>query len=61
MYTYITEEDHECKKTKGISNSVVEDELKYEDYKNILLFNVTYMTHEMNKIQSKNHNIRTSY
>ena len=58
MYTYITEEDHECK--INISNSVVKDELKYEDYKNILLFNATDMRHEMKRFQSKIHNKRSN-
>ena len=37
MYTYITEDDHECKKAKDIN-----DKLKYEDYKNVLL-NATFI------------------
>ena len=49
MYTYITEEDHECKKAKGIHKNVVDDELKYEDHTNNV-FNVSYMRHEMNRI-----------
>ena len=31
MYSYIIEDNHECKKTKSINNSVVEDKLKYKD------------------------------
>lgn len=46
---------------KGISNRFVEDQPKYEDYRNILLFNAAFMTHEMNRIWSTNHNSRTSY
>ena len=38
MYTFITEDNHESKKAKGI----IDDELKYEDYKNAL-FNRSYM------------------
>ena len=34
----------------NIFKNVVDDELKYDDYKNIL-FNRPYMRHEMNKIQ----------
>ena len=34
----------------------VNDKLKYEDYKKIL-FNGSHITHEMNRIQSKNHDI----
>ena len=55
MYTFITEYNHESKKAKGINKNVVHDELKYEDYKNIL-FNKSYMRHEMNRIQRKIHN-----
>ena len=38
MYTFITEDNHESKKAKGI----IDDELKYEDYKNAL-FNRSYI------------------
>ena len=47
---YITKDKHECKKAKGINNSVAEDELKYENYKSILLY-ARYVNHEMNTIQ----------
>ena len=30
MYTYITEDEHQYKKAKGIINSVVEDKLKFK-------------------------------
>ena len=33
MYTFITVDNHESKKAKGIDENVVFDELKYEDYK----------------------------
>ena len=58
VYTYITEDDHECKKAIGINRNVVDDELKYEAYKNILS-NGSYMRYEMNGIQSKDHNLGT--
>ena len=45
MYTYITEENHEFKKAKGINKNFVDDELKYEDYKNVS-FNRSYMAYE---------------
>ena len=35
MYTFITEGNHEFKKAKGINKNVVDDELKYKDYRNI--------------------------
>ena len=34
MYAFISEDNHESKKVKGINKNVVNDELKYEDYKN---------------------------
>ena len=58
MYSYIIEDNHECKKTKSINNNVVEDKLKYNDYKNFLL-NVAYINHEMNRIRSKYKKIYT--
>ena len=42
MYTYITEEEHECKNIKGINNSLGEDQLKCQHYKNVMLIS-TYM------------------
>ena len=56
MYTFITEGNHKSKKAKGSNENVIHDELKYEVYKNVL-FNRSYMRCEMNRIQSKNHNI----
>ena len=56
MYTYKKEDNHKYKKAKGNDKSITEDELKYEDYKNVLFYG-TYMRHEMNTIQRKDHNI----
>ena len=56
--TFITEDNHESKKVKGNNKNVVDDELKYEDYKNVLL-NRSYMRHETNRIQSKDYNIES--
>ena len=33
MHTFITEDNHESKKAIGINKNVVDDELKYKDYK----------------------------
>ena len=52
MFTFITEDNHESKKAKAINKNFVDDELKYENYKNIL-FNRSYMRHEMNRIQNQ--------
>ena len=59
MYTHKKEDNHKYKKAKGNDKNVADDELKYEDYKNVLFYG-TYMRHEMNTIQRKDHNIRTS-
>ena len=56
MYTFITEKNHGSKKVKSIPKNVVDGKLKYEDYKNVL-FNRSYMRHEMNRIQSQDHNM----
>ena len=49
MYTFITKDNHDCKKERGINKNVAHDELKYENYKNVL-FNSSYMRHEINRI-----------
>ena len=51
MYTFTIEGNYESKKAKCINKTVFDDELKYEDYKNILFIKL-YMKHEMNRIQS---------
>ena len=56
MYTFVTEENHESKKAKDINRNVVDDELKYEDYISNLL-DGSYMRHEMNRIQNKDHDM----
>ena len=55
MCTFITEDNRESKKTKGINKNALYDELKQEDYKNVFLMD--HMRHEINRIQSKDHNI----
>ena len=47
--------NHESKKAKDINKNVVDDELGYEDYKNTF-FNISYMRHWKNRIQTKYHN-----
>ena len=54
-YTFITEGNRESKKAEDINKCVVGDELKYGDY-NKFLFNTSHFKHEINKIQSKDHN-----
>ena len=54
MQTFITEDNHESKKAKGFDENVIDDELKYEDYKNVL-FNRLYMRLEIKSIQNQDH------
>ena len=54
MHNFKTGGNHESKKAKGINKNVVDDELKFEDYKSYLL-NISYMRHEINRIESKDH------
>ena len=56
IYAFITQDNHESKKANIINKSIVNDELKYEDYKNVLS-NRSYMRHERNRIQSKDPDI----
>ena len=58
MYAFITEGKHESKRAKHTDNNVVYNDLKYENQKNVL-FNRSYMRHEMKRIQSKGHNIES--
>ena len=58
MYTYITENDPECKKAKYINKNAADDKLKYEDYKTFL-FSKVYMRYEISRFQNKDHNIGT--
>ena len=44
-------------KTKDINENVVDDKIKSEDHKNVLLKR-SYMIHEINRIQKKDHTIR---
>ena len=56
MYNFITDDNHESEKEKWINKNVADDELKSEDYQNVLL-NRSYRRHEINRIQSKSLNI----
>ena len=47
--TYIAKGIHEYKITKSINKSVLDDELKHEDYINFL-FNRSYIRYEINRI-----------
>ena len=56
MYTFVTESNNESKEAKDINKNVIQDELEYKDHK-VGLLNRSYMRHEMNRIQSKYHNV----
>ena len=38
MYTYITEDQHDCKKATDMNNSFVKDKLQKENYKKMFRF-----------------------
>ena len=55
-YTFITKAINKSKIVKCINKTVVDDDLKYGDYKNVF-FSRSYMRHEMNnRAQSEAHN-----
>ena len=49
MHTFIAEENHESKKVKDIRKTDLDDEVKYENYKNVL-FIKSHIRHEMKRI-----------
>ena len=56
VHTFIRKDNHKSKKAKDINRNVIDDEVKYENYNNVLL-NSSSMRYELNRIQSKDHNI----
>ena len=34
-YAFVTEDNYECRITKNINENIIDDEVKYEHYKNI--------------------------
>ena len=57
MYSFLVNDTSEHKKANGVDRNVVTT-ISYNEYKNILL-NKKFLRHSMNKIQSKDHRIRT--
>ena len=58
VYSYLTENDENCKKNKGIKKSVVEKYISHNDYKNCLFNNdIKYVV--QNTFRSYKHNIYT--
>ena len=56
MHSFIAEDNHESKKAKKSFKNIIDDEPKYEDYKNVL-FSKSFIRHEINRKQSKDPNI----
>ena len=56
IHTFIRKDNHKSKKAKDINRNVIDNEVKYESYNNVL-FNSSSMRYELNRIQSKDHNI----
>ena len=57
MYSFLVDDSSEHKKGKGVNKNVVKKITQHE-YKDVLL-NKKYLRHSMNRIQSKDHRIRT--
>ena len=58
MYSFLVVDSSEHKKAKGMNENVVAT-IRHNEYKDILL-NKKYLRHLMNRIQIKDHKIRTS-
>lgn len=57
MYSYLLgEEEH--KKAKGVKKNVVKNEIRHNNYKDVL-FNNKIMHHQMNTIRSESHQIKS--
>jgi len=58
MYSYTVLDDGEHKKAKGVKKNVVKNEIKHQNYLDVI-FNGRIMHHQMNTIRSVNHQIRS--
>ena len=56
MYAFLTENNHGSKKSRGINKIIVDEKLKYKDWKNVS-FNKSYMRQERKWIELKTNNI----
>ena len=56
MYSYIKSDERGGRTTKGIKKNVIKNNIKHEDYKNVLLNN-EQLHHKMNTIRSQNINL----
>ena len=57
MYSYLVDDNGEYKKAKSVNKTVVAT-INHDDYNDVLL-NKKWLRHSMNRIQSKDHRIRT--
>ena len=56
MYSFLVDDNKEHKIAKGVNKNTVE-KITYSEYKEVLL--IKFLRHSINKIQSKNHRLRT--
>ena len=56
MYSYVKDNDKGGKTAKGIKKNVIKNDIKHEDYKNVL-FNNKQIHHEMKTIRSEKHRL----
>ena len=56
MYSYIKNNEKGRKIAKGIKKNVIKNDLKHEDYKNVLLTN-KQLHHKMKHIRSQKHQL----
>ena len=56
MYSYVKDNDKGGKTAKGIKKNVIKNDIKHEDYKNVL-FNNKQIHHEMKTIRSEKHQL----
>ena len=56
MYSYIKNDEKGGKTAKGIKKNVIKNDLKHEDYKNVLL-NKKQLHHKMKTISSQKHQL----
>ena len=59
MYSYIKTDEKGGKPAKGIKKNVIKNDLKHEDYKNVLVNN-KQLHHKMKTIRSKNINLEVT-
>ena len=56
MYSYIRSDEKAGKTAKGIKKTVIKDNIKHEDYKNVL-FNNKQLHHKMKTVKSQKHQL----